>query len=152
MTYQLDIMDELILDRLPKDVRPHVSAMQRYWLPDAAASLYRQASAVLSIECHSPIIAISQGTPAIYLRQPTDTDKGQMYPDLGLGDWMLDIDAVTGSQLAQRLLALADQPERAMAFAAEARQRADDLQTVSLQHMLRADGIACRNTTEAGFM
>src|SRR5690606_8500035 len=69
MTYQVDIMDELLIDPLPDDVKPYVFK-RGYWLPDEAASIYQKAVAVLSFECHSPIIAAANNTPFFYLRQP----------------------------------------------------------------------------------
>ncbi|WP_247235334.1 polysaccharide pyruvyl transferase family protein [Telluribacter sp. SYSU D00476] len=103
MTYQVDIMDELLIDPLPEDVKAKV-VKHGYWLPDEAASLYAQAHTVLSFECHSPIIAAANGTPAFYLRQPEDTIKGQMYYDLGLADWTFEIMETTGQQIADRLM------------------------------------------------
>ena len=37
-------------------------------------------------------MAIANGTPAIVLRQPTDTRKGQMWRNVGLNDWIFKID------------------------------------------------------------
>ncbi len=102
MTYQVDIMDELLIDPLPEDVKPFV-VKRGYWLPDEAASVYAKAHTVLSFECHSPIIAAANGTPMFYLRQPEDTIKGQMYYDLGFDDWTFEIDNTTGKQIADRL-------------------------------------------------
>jgi hypothetical protein len=104
MTYQLGLLRPLLFDRLPEDVKPNVVTMDRFWLTDEAASVYCRARAVVSMECHSPIIANANGRPGFYLRQPTDTWKGQMYPDLGLGDWKFDLDTATGRQIAERLL------------------------------------------------
>lgn len=102
MTYEVDIMDELLIDPLPGDVKPNV--MKRgYWFPDEAASVYSRAFAVLSFECHSPIISLVNGTPAFYLRQPEDTIKGQMYYDLGLSDWVFEIEEVSGSNIVSGL-------------------------------------------------
>lgn len=103
MTYQVDIMDELLIDPLPDDVKPHV-IKRGYWMPDEAASVYLRAHTVLSCECHSPIISIANGTPTFYLRQPTDTIKGQMYYDLELTDWVFEIDDTTGKQIADTLM------------------------------------------------
>lgn len=103
MTYQVDIMDELLIDPLPDDVKPFV-LKRGYWMPDEAASIYARAHTVLSCECHSPIMALTNGTPAFYLRQPTDTIKGQMYYDLDLSDWVFEIDETKGEQIADRLL------------------------------------------------
>ncbi|GEO06121.1 polysaccharide pyruvyl transferase [Adhaeribacter aerolatus] len=103
MTYQVDIMDELLINPLPADVKPYI-VKHGYWLPDEAASLYARATAVLSFECHSPIIAAANGTPSFYLRQPEDTIKGQMYYDLGLKDWTFEINETTGQQITERLM------------------------------------------------
>lgn len=103
MTYQVDIMDELLINPLPEDVKPFV-VKHAYWLPDEAASLYAHAHTVMSCECHSPIIATVNGTPAFYLRQPEDTIKGQMYYDLRLTDYVFEIEKTTGEQIAARLM------------------------------------------------
>ncbi|WP_373494761.1 polysaccharide pyruvyl transferase family protein [Aquiflexum sp.] len=103
MTYQVNIVDELLIDPLPEDVKPNV-IKRGYWLTDEAASMYAKAHTVLSFECHSPIIALAAGTPAMYLRQPQDTIKGQMYYDLNLSDWVFEIDDTQGIQIADRLM------------------------------------------------
>lgn len=102
MTYEVDIMDELLIDPLPDDVKPFV-VKRGYWMPDEAASVYARAHTVLSFECHSPIIAAANGTPFFYLRQPEDTIKGQMYYDLGFSDWIFEIEQTEGKQIAARL-------------------------------------------------
>ncbi|MBC7828323.1 MAG: polysaccharide pyruvyl transferase family protein [Chitinophagaceae bacterium] len=102
MTYQIDIMDELLIDPLPADVKPFI-VKRGYWLPDEAASVYSHAHTVISFECHSPIIAAANGTPCFYLRQPEDTIKGQMYYDLGFNDWTFEIDQIEGKQITERL-------------------------------------------------
>ena len=102
MTYEVDIMDELLIHPLPEDVKPFI-VKRGYWLPDEAASIYSKAHTILSFECHSPIIAAANGTPCFYLRQPEDTIKGQMYYDLGFNDWVFEMDQTTGKQIAERL-------------------------------------------------
>ena len=59
---------------------------------------------------HSPIMAVANGTPAIHLRQPTDTRKGQMWRDVGLGDWLFEVEPATGEQIAARLLEVHQDP------------------------------------------
>lgn len=103
MTYEVDIMDELLIDPLPDDVKPYV-IKRGYWMPDEAASVYARSYAVLSFECHSPIIALANGVPAFYLRQPEDTIKGQMYYDLGADKWVFEIEQTSGAQIADRLM------------------------------------------------
>lgn len=102
MTYEVDIMDELLINPLPEDVKSFI-VKRGYWLPDEAASVYAKAHTVLSFECHSPIIAAVNGTPCFYLRQPEDTIKGQMYYDLGFNDWIFEIEQTSGKQITDKL-------------------------------------------------
>lgn len=104
MTYEIDLAKEMLVDPLPADVKRSVVWRDRYWGPDEAASVYAQARAVVSFEMHSPIMAATVNTPAFYVRQPTDTSKGQMWRDIGLKDWIFEIDETTGDQIARALL------------------------------------------------
>jgi hypothetical protein len=115
MTYQVELAKEQLVDPLPDDVKEKVVWRDTYWLPDEAASIYSKAQAVVSLECHSPLISLHNGTPAIYVRQPTDTCKGQMYRDFGSGEWFFEIDETSGEQLWSRLEAIHRSPAKAKA-------------------------------------
>jgi hypothetical protein len=120
MTYQIELGKKYLVDPFPADLKSKVVWRDTYWLPDEAAAVYAKASAVVSIECHSPIISLVQTTPVFYIRQPTDTCKGQMYPDLGLGDWLMEIDKVDGAFVWQHLQRVLADPAAARAKAAAA--------------------------------
>lgn len=124
MTYEVSRLRPLLFDPLPADVKQHVAVMDRYWLTAEAASVYAQAAAVLSFEMHSPIMAIAAGTPAIHLRQPTDTSKGQMWRDVGLDSWIFEIDDSTGKQIAERVVKIGKDLAAARKLAAKAREYA----------------------------
>lgn len=115
MTYQVEMAKEVLVDPLPAEVKEKVVWRDTYWLPDEAASVYAQAQAVVSVECHSPLIALHNGTPAFYVRQPTDTCKGQMYRDFGAENWFFEVDETSGKQLWQRLSAIHRDPAKAKA-------------------------------------
>lgn len=115
MTYQVQMAKEVLVDPLPADVKKNVVWRDTFWLPDEAASIYSKALAVISVECHSPLIALPNGTPAFHVRQPTDTCKGQMYRDIGAGDWFFEVDETTGDQLWQRLETIVRNPGAAKA-------------------------------------
>jgi hypothetical protein len=115
MTYQVEMAKEVLVDPLPEDVKRNVVWRDSYWLPDEAASVYSQAQAVISLECHSPLIALHNGTPAFYVRQPTDTCKGQMYRDFGAGDWFFEVEEASGAQMWSRLAAIHRDPAAAKA-------------------------------------
>ncbi|MFM1748302.1 MAG: hypothetical protein RLZZ188_1968 [Verrucomicrobiota bacterium] len=129
MTYQVEMGREVLVNPLPADVKRNVVWRDTFWLPDEAASIYAQAQCVVSVECHSPLIALHQGTPTFYVRQPTDTCKGQMYRDIGADDWFFEVDETSGAQLWSRLEAIVKDPAAARAKAqaimtgVEARQR-----------------------------
>ena len=107
-------------------MQPHVRSLDRYWLTAEAASIYARAAAVVSMEQHSPIIAIGAGIPAILVRQPTDTRKGQMWRDIGLTDWIFEIDESTGEQIGQRVVAVGRDLSAARETAAKARRFAHE--------------------------
>jgi hypothetical protein len=115
MSYQLPLAKEQLVDPLPADVKKNVVWRDTYWLPTEAASVYASAAAVISFECHSPIISLTNGTPAFYVRQPTDTIKGQMYHDIGVSEWTFEVDETDGAALWSRLQPLHDDPAGARA-------------------------------------
>ena len=103
MTYQVEMGKEVLVDPLPAEIKKNVVWRDTYWLPDEAASIYSKAQAVISLECHSPLIALHNGTPTFYVRQPTDTCKGQMYRDFGANEWFFEVDETNGPELWSRL-------------------------------------------------
>lgn len=112
MSYEMELAKEFLVDPLPDDVRPFVVWRESYWNPDEAASVYTKARALVSMELHSPIMAVSRGTPAMYLRVPTDTIKGQMWRDIGLPEWIFEMDHVAAEEISAGLLELHnDYPE-----------------------------------------
>lgn len=126
MTYEVVRLRPLLYDPLPADVKPHVAVLDRYWLTAEAAGLYAQAAAVVSLEMHSPIMAVANNTPAILLRTPTDTRKGQMWRDVGLGKWIFEIDESTGQEIAARTIEIGRNLSAARATAQKARAFADE--------------------------
>lgn len=123
MTYAVDVMAGLLFDPLPADVKPHVVRRPDYWITDEAASTYKRAAAVLSCECHSPIIAAAVGTPGFYVHQPEDGIKGRMWTDVGLGSNYFEIDEAAPAHLAGRVLDTVLYPERERTRIAEAQSR-----------------------------
>ena len=103
MTYEIAVAKEHLFDPLPDDVKPNVIWRDTFWLADEAASVYARAVAVVSAECHLPIIALSQGTPGFYVRNPADSVKAQMFRDLGLTDWVFESGQTTGQKLWDNL-------------------------------------------------
>lgn len=133
MTYAVSRLKPLLYDPLPDDVKPMVAVMDRYWLTAEAASVYSKAAAVISFEMHSPIMALTSSTPAIYLRQPTDTRKGQMWRDIGLQDWIFEIDETSGKQISDTLLSIGNNLPAARQKAQQGLQVAQDKMKAMVQ-------------------
>lgn len=83
---------ELILDQLPHDVRAKTFFQPEYWLPDDCQAIFSQARLLISLEMHSVIMGLAAGVPSFhpYFRQAGL--KQWMLKDLGLEDWLFDID------------------------------------------------------------
>lgn len=136
MTYQLDIIGPLLCDPLPADVKKNVVRRTEYWLPDEAASTYARAALVMSHECHSPILAAAQGTPCMYVHQPEDGIKGQMWNDVGLNEWYLQAAETRGAEVAKTVLGIVRNPDAARAKVKDAVTRAQALQQSRIRSML----------------
>jgi hypothetical protein len=127
---QMAVGKELFWDVLPDDVRPRVVWRNEFWLTDEALSTYVRSAGLFGSEMHSPIMAVANGVPAIVCRFEEQTSKGFMWRDIGLGDWLFDLDREEDvRRVVPAVLALARNPaaarakaERAMTFV-RARQR-----------------------------
>lgn len=100
----------MLLDKLPEDVKPYVVNRDPFWNVDEAASIYSQAIAVVSMEPHSCIIALAMGTPTMHLASPRHGLKRWMFRDIGLSEWLFDIDADPASQFTSALLKIDAKP------------------------------------------
>jgi hypothetical protein len=95
---------------------------EKYWLTDEALSTYVRSAGLFGSEMHSPIMAIGNGVPAIVCRFAEQTSKGIMWRDIGLGDWLFDLDNEADiARIVPAVLAMARDPAAAKAKAAKAR-------------------------------
>jgi polysaccharide pyruvyl transferase WcaK-like protein len=138
VTYQVDLAKEILIDPLPEDVKKNVVWRDKYWIPDEAQSVYAQARALVSFEMHSPIIAFSSNVPAIHLRQPTDTRKGQMWADIGLPEWLFEIDFTSGNQIGDALMEIHQDYPIALKKLARAKDFVNKRQKASIEHIVKA--------------
>jgi len=72
---QMNITREMLLEKLPDDVRSRVVWRETFWLPDEAISVYRRSAGLFGSEMHSPIMCIGQGIPAIVCRWEEQSTK-----------------------------------------------------------------------------
>jgi polysaccharide pyruvyl transferase WcaK-like protein len=114
---------EMLIDRLPKDVLARVVWRPNYWLTGEAVSVYLKSAGLFGNEMHSPIMCIGHGIPAIVCRFEEQTSKGYMWEDIGLGDWLFDLDSETDrNRIVPTVLKMANDLDAAKAKANEARQ------------------------------
>ena len=89
---QMAVGKEMLVDKLPEDVRSSVVWREAFWLTDEALSTYVRSAGLFGLEMHSPIMCIGNGVPAIVCRFAEQTSKGIMWRDIGLGEWLFDFD------------------------------------------------------------
>jgi polysaccharide pyruvyl transferase WcaK-like protein len=118
---QMKITRAMLFERLPDDVRGKMVWRETFWLPDEAISVYRRSAGLFGHEMHSPIMCIGHGIPAIVCRWAEQSTKGIMWRDIGLGDWLFDLDQpAEAAQVAAAVLAMARDPSAARAKAERA--------------------------------
>lgn len=98
--------ERLLLDPLPDDVKAKVVLRDTFWLPDEAASVFAKARAVVCHEPHSCIIALAMGTPILHPSSLIHGPKREMFADIGLRDWLLDLDAQPAGDVSAALMAI----------------------------------------------
>ncbi len=96
----------LLLDPLPDEVKAKVILRDTFWLPDEAASVFAKARVVVCHEPHSCIIALAMGTPILHPSSLVHGPKREMFADIGLREWLLDLDAQPASDVTAALLAI----------------------------------------------
>ncbi|HWH70077.1 MAG TPA: polysaccharide pyruvyl transferase family protein [Candidatus Sulfotelmatobacter sp.] len=119
---QMAVGKEMLVDPLPEDVKQRVVWREHYWLTDEALSTYVRSAGLFGLEMHSPIMCVGNGIPAIVCRFQEQTSKGFMWRDIGLGDWLFDMDQEKDvRQITPAVLTLARDPAATLAKTAKAR-------------------------------
>jgi hypothetical protein len=97
--------------------------LEYFWNADEAASIFARAHTVVCHEPHSPIIALANGTPIIHTYSEFHSPKCWMFKDIGLPEWLLEMDETPADKMADTLFAIdADYPaaqakvKKAMAY------------------------------------
>jgi len=94
----------LLFDPLPDDVKAQVVLRDTFWLPDEAASVFANARIVVCHEPHSCIIALAMGTPILHPSSLIHGPKREMFADIGLRDWLLDLDAQPAGEITAAVM------------------------------------------------
>jgi hypothetical protein len=120
---QIHLGKEVLFDPLPDDVKRHVVWRESYWLTDEALSVYARSLGLFGNEMHSPILCIANGIPAAVGRWDEQTQKGFMWRDIGLDEWLFTMDDEERIRaIPQTVLAIASDPAAAKAKVEKGRQ------------------------------
>lgn len=112
MPYQVALGNELFSKYVPEKFRRQCVVRDDVPTPDLAAGLFKQSKLVVSMELLSAVVAETVGTPAIHLRLPNDSNKGQMWRDVGLKDWVLERDEMKAAELSDAMLGVIGDQDR----------------------------------------
>lgn len=85
---------------MPPDVQAKCVVLREFWPPDLALGVYRRSRCVFGIQMHSQVMAIGNGIPACVFRHSGFGTKSSMLSDIGLGEWLLDIDSPNAESTA----------------------------------------------------
>lgn len=111
---QMAVGKEMLFDKLPDDVKLNVVWRPNFWLTGEALSTYVRSAGLFGAEMHSPILCIGNGVPAIVCRWEEQTSKGIMWRDIGLGEWLFNLDEASEIPgIVPAVLALAKDPAAA---------------------------------------
>ncbi|MBS0210779.1 MAG: polysaccharide pyruvyl transferase family protein [Planctomycetes bacterium] len=139
---QMAVGRELIYDKLPADVKRRVVWRENYWNTDEAVSTYVRSAGLFGNEMHSPIMCIGHGVPAIVCRWQEQTNKGFMWRDIGLGEWLFTLDDDADlPRVAPAALAMAQDKAAAKAKAAQAREFVERRQRETMAMVRQAVGL-----------
>jgi polysaccharide pyruvyl transferase WcaK-like protein len=96
----------LLHEPLPPAIRSHVVNLEYFWNADEAASIFARAHTVVCHEPHSPIIALANGTPILHTYSEFHSPKCWMFQDIGLSEWLLEMDETPVEKMAEVLFAI----------------------------------------------
>ena len=141
---QMKLGQEIIIDKLPKGYESKFILHKDFWLPDEALGLYSKSAGVFCNEMHSPIISIGNGIPATVGRWAEQTTKGIMWKNIGLSDWLFNIDEEADrNRVVNKLLEIIKNPSDSSKKVSDAQktvQGCHEDMTKTLKYFLTGEG------------
>lgn len=89
---EVEAMHKNVYMKLSASAQKKCVEMEKFWTTEQAYSLYQRAQIVVSMEMRSVIMALSLGTPVLMPQFSENGRKVWMLEELGLRDWIFDID------------------------------------------------------------
>lgn len=137
---EMPLIERALLAQLPDDVKAACVPLRAFWSPDLALGVYRRSRCVFGIEMHSQVMAIGSGVPAVVMRHQGFGTKSDMWKDVGLGDWLMDIDEPGAAERAVRIVGGILSDEAAARAKVAAARAAIDRAADDALAVLRGDG------------
>lgn len=136
---QMEVGRELLYEPLDESIRKRVVLRKEFWRPDEALSVYRKSLGLFGNEMHSPIMCIGNGVPAIVCRWSEQTSKGYMWRDVGLSDWLFDMDQESDrNRVAETVVEMVKNRDKTMQMVAQARQKVAQAQERAMASLSNA--------------
>jgi polysaccharide pyruvyl transferase WcaK-like protein len=121
---QMEVGKELLYEPLEEAIRKRVVLRKQFWKPDEAISIYKKSLGLFGNEMHSPIMCIGNGVPAIVCRWAEQTSKGYMWQDIGLKDWLFNMDQESDrNKVADTVVAMVKNREKSLEMVAMAQKK-----------------------------
>jgi polysaccharide pyruvyl transferase WcaK-like protein len=134
---QVAIGKDILYDPLPDEIKKRVVWRNKYWLTDEAISTYKLSAGIFGNEMHSPIMSVGNGIPAIVCRFKEQTSKGIMWRDIGLGDWLFDLDVEKEIEgIVPAVLEMAQNPRKAEEKVNKAKQNVENHQAETMKVLI----------------
>ncbi|HHW09747.1 MAG TPA: polysaccharide pyruvyl transferase family protein [Firmicutes bacterium] len=97
--WEVEAAGERIFKHLSPQAKEKCVWLDHFWTTEQAGSIYRKARIVVSMEMHSIIMAFGLGTPVLHPQFSEAGRKAWMLEDIGVGDWLFDIDEMEAEEL-----------------------------------------------------
>ncbi len=97
--HTLETARKYLYDILSEEAKENCVYMDSFWTCEQAFSIFKRSRIVTSMEMHSIIMAINVGTPVIHNPFDECGRKKYMINDLGLQDYLIDIDSCTDNAM-----------------------------------------------------
>ncbi|GAB3166539.1 polysaccharide pyruvyl transferase family protein [Telluribacter humicola] len=94
----------MLYDQLDEAVKKKVVFREAFWSADEAMSVYARTHTIFGMEPHSLIMGLALGVPILHARPVAHGRKGWMFRDIGLPEWLFDIDQAPASAMIDELI------------------------------------------------
>jgi polysaccharide pyruvyl transferase WcaK-like protein len=125
-----------LYDSLDADIKPHVVCREEWWTnADETMGILQHASVVFGMEPHTLIMALTLGVPILHASPVSNGRKGWMFRDIGLPEWLFDIDVVKADELVSALSTIVKNYPMAKAKVKAAMAVVEERQRTSMNHI-----------------